>query len=210
MESLATCSKFHGYPQDNGNKFLTEFESFSTWHGLSEFNLTDKRMLAAFHLHLKGPALTWYNSLSDESKSDWKSVRILLKEKYVTLCGHGANALMHSEIFQNLTLSSGQSLEVFIVKFLKRVNYSPSRNMKCSPNISVAYLSKCNFLFAQGCLKICKTPSLPQKWQKPMVIEDTTTLLMPQDSSKTNLVIIEEPLMIKILKCAICDNKFRS
>ncbi|VDI53537.1 Hypothetical predicted protein [Mytilus galloprovincialis] len=113
MENLATCSKFHGYPQDNGHTFLTEFESFSTLHGLSEFNLTDKRMLAAFHLHLKGPALTWYNSLSDESKSDWKSVRILFKEKYVNFCGHGANALMHSEIFQNLSLSSGQSVEDF-------------------------------------------------------------------------------------------------
>ncbi|CAC5422446.1 unnamed protein product [Mytilus coruscus] len=166
MESLATCSKFHGYPQDNGNTFLTEFESFFTLHGLSEFNLTDKRMLAAFQLHLKGPALTWYNSLSDESKSDWKSVRILFKEKYVNFCGHWANALMHSEILQNLTLSSGQSLEDF----------------SCQIYEKVAYRSKCHFLCAQGCLKICKTPSLLQKWQKPMVIEDT--MLVPQDSSK--------------------------
>ncbi|VDH94560.1 Hypothetical predicted protein [Mytilus galloprovincialis] len=113
MKSLTTCSKFQEYPQDNGNTFLTDFESFSTPHGLSELNLTDKRMIAAFNLHLKGPALTWYNSLSNESKSDWKSVRILFKEKYVNFCGHGANALMHNEIFQNLSLSSGQSVEHF-------------------------------------------------------------------------------------------------
>ncbi|CAC5358751.1 unnamed protein product [Mytilus coruscus] len=77
-------------------------------------------MLAAFHLHLKGPALTWYNSLSDESKSDWKSVRILFKEKYVNSCGHRANALMHSEIFQNLTLSSGQSVEDFYCQIYEK------------------------------------------------------------------------------------------
>ena len=111
MERLAKCSEFYGYPQDNGNKFLTEFESFATLHDLS--NYQDKGMLAAFHLHLRGPALTWFNSLSEESRANWVSVKILFKEKFINFSGHGANVLMHSEIFQNLTLSSGQNVEDF-------------------------------------------------------------------------------------------------
>ncbi|CAC5391982.1 unnamed protein product [Mytilus coruscus] len=139
MERLAKCTEFHGYPQDNGNTFLIEFESFITLHGLSEFNLTNKRMLAAFHLHLKGAALTWYNSLSDESKSDWKSVRILFKEKYVNFCGRWANALMHSEIFQNLTLSSGQSVEDFYCQIYEKGMPQDMQNALASAKMAEAY-----------------------------------------------------------------------
>lgn len=108
MESLAKCSDFYGYPQDNGKKFLAEFESYADLHGFGTF---DKRRLAAFHLHLKGPALTWYDSL--ENKSTWKTVHDEFTQKYVNLSGHGANMLMHSEIFQNLLLAPGQSIEDF-------------------------------------------------------------------------------------------------
>lgn len=51
MEKLVTCRKFSGYPQDNGQKFLKEFESFATLYDLDE----DGKKEAAFHLHLKVP-----------------------------------------------------------------------------------------------------------------------------------------------------------
>ena len=63
MDKLASCKKFSGYPKDNGLKFMKEYESFATLHELDE---DDTRKLAAFHLHLQGPALTWYNGLSSD------------------------------------------------------------------------------------------------------------------------------------------------
>jgi hypothetical protein len=72
MERLAKCSEFYGYPQDNGNKFLTEFESFTTLHDLSDYQ--DKRMLVAYHLHLRGPALIWFNSLSEKRTANFRNV----------------------------------------------------------------------------------------------------------------------------------------
>ncbi|VDI41407.1 beta-1,4-galactosyltransferase 1 [Mytilus galloprovincialis] len=44
----------------------------------------------------------------------------VMAETYINLCGHEANALMHSEIFQNLTLSSGQSLEDFYCQIYEK------------------------------------------------------------------------------------------
>ena len=117
MERLAKCQEFHGYPQDNANKFLAEFESFATLHDLSDFS---DRKLAAFHLHLRGPALTWYNSLSEESRNSWQSVRVLFREKYINFSAHGASVLMHSEIFQNLTLLPGQSIEDFFCQIVEK------------------------------------------------------------------------------------------
>jgi hypothetical protein len=52
------------------------YQSFATLHDLSDYQ--DKRRLAAFHLHLRGPALTWFNSLSEESRENWVNVKILM------------------------------------------------------------------------------------------------------------------------------------
>ena len=68
MEKLATCSNFSGYSQEIANTFLSEFESYALLHDISDF---DKRKIAAFHLHLKGPALTWFNTLSTTSRKSW-------------------------------------------------------------------------------------------------------------------------------------------
>ncbi|CAC5414792.1 unnamed protein product [Mytilus coruscus] len=78
MDTFAKCSTFSGYPQDNAKRFLAEFESYALLRDLAE---EDKRRIVAFHLHLKGPALTWFNSLSDESKQSWQNIYVLFKEK---------------------------------------------------------------------------------------------------------------------------------
>jgi hypothetical protein len=62
-------------------------------------------MLAAFHLHLRGSAVTCYDSLTEENRSNWVSVKILFKEKFINFSGHGATFLIHSEKFQNLRIS---------------------------------------------------------------------------------------------------------
>jgi hypothetical protein len=59
MNKLAKCREFNGYPQDNAKQFLDEFESYSI---LNELHLSDKRRIAAFHLHLRGPALSWFSA----------------------------------------------------------------------------------------------------------------------------------------------------
>ncbi|CAC5377308.1 unnamed protein product [Mytilus coruscus] len=108
MSKIVKCREFSGYPPDNAKGFFSEFESYALLRELPE---TDKRRIAAFHLHLKGPALTWYNSLSDESKSSWITICVLFKEKYINFSWQSATVIMESEIFQNMVLSLGQSLE---------------------------------------------------------------------------------------------------
>ncbi|CAC5399987.1 unnamed protein product [Mytilus coruscus] len=116
MDKLAKCSTFSGYPQDNAKRFLAEFESYALLHDLAE---QDKRRIAAFHLHLKGPALTWFNSLSDESKQSWQNIYVLFKEKYINFNLHSATVIMESELFQSLILSPGQSLEDYYSQILE-------------------------------------------------------------------------------------------
>jgi hypothetical protein len=59
MERLASCRKFGGYPHENASQFIAEFESYATLHYIKLCE--DSRKIAAFHLHLSGPALTWFN-----------------------------------------------------------------------------------------------------------------------------------------------------
>ena len=117
MTSLAKCRDFSGYPQDNPRTFLSEFESYALLHELSEH---DPRRIAAFHLHLKGPALVWFNSLSDAARKSWTHISILFKEKYVNFNWQSATVIMESEIFQNMVLSPGQSLEDYFSKLSEK------------------------------------------------------------------------------------------
>lgn len=59
---------------------MKEFESFAILHGLDE---DVYRTLAACHLHLQGPALTWYNGRG--SYLDWNTVKERFAEKYITV-----------------------------------------------------------------------------------------------------------------------------
>ena len=116
MEKLGTCRKFSGYPRENGAKFLKEFESFSTLHELDEDD--EARKLAAFHLHLQGPALAWYNSLNPET--DWDTVSNLFTEKYVNIGWQHPSVIVESETFQNMTLGSHQDIEDFYCQILEK------------------------------------------------------------------------------------------
>lgn len=108
MNKLAKCRDFNGYPQDNAKQFLAEFESYSI---LNELHLSDKRKIAAFHLQLRGPALSWFSALSDEAKRSWDTIVVLFKEKYVNFNWQCSKAMMESELFHNITLQPGQNIE---------------------------------------------------------------------------------------------------
>ena len=61
--------KFSGYMHEDGPKFLQEFESYLT---LSEVD-QEQWIIAAFHLHLKGPALTWFHTLP--TRDNWATIK---------------------------------------------------------------------------------------------------------------------------------------
>jgi len=96
----------------NHHKFLTECESFATLDDLSDYQ--DRRMLATFHLHLRGPAVTCCNSLTEENRSNWVSVKILFKEKFINFSSHGATFLIHRDKFQNLRISRSKLGRFFL------------------------------------------------------------------------------------------------
>ena len=117
MEKIVKCKEFSGYPQENAAKFMSEFESYATLYDLPK---GDKRRTAAFHLHLRGPALTWFNSLSETAKYNWESLEILFKEKYVHFNWQSSTVMMTTEIFQNLRLSPGQSIEDYYCNLVEK------------------------------------------------------------------------------------------
>lgn len=49
-----------GYPHENGAKFISEFESYAILLKVCE---DEHRKIVAFHLHLQGPELTWFNCI---------------------------------------------------------------------------------------------------------------------------------------------------
>ncbi|CAC5403826.1 unnamed protein product [Mytilus coruscus] len=120
MEKLANCRKFGGYPHENAALFIAEFESYATLHNISP--LDDNRIIAALHLHLTGPALTWFNSLSSENKASWEAIVHLFNDKYVDLDWQNPTVMLDSEIFENMSLSSGQSIDDFYCQLVEKAN----------------------------------------------------------------------------------------
>ncbi|CAC5405968.1 unnamed protein product [Mytilus coruscus] len=101
MDKIVKCREYSGYPQENASKFHAEFESDSTLYDLQDH----KRKIAAFHLHLKGPALTWFIDVKRASNSDWTVLSALFKTQYMDFAGQSSSMLMTNEIFQNIRLS---------------------------------------------------------------------------------------------------------
>lgn len=118
MEKLAVCRKFGGYPHENGSAFLNEFESYATLHNILDSE--PQRKIAAFHLHLTGPAIAWYNSLQDPQKQSWEVFSTSFKTNYVTLDWSNPTLLMENEVFENLRLSPGQALEDFHCQLVEK------------------------------------------------------------------------------------------
>ena len=77
-----SLQKFNGLSTDNANRFLADFESYSVLHQLAG-PANDARKVAAFHLHLAGPALTWFNALPPDQKNNWDQVLQVFVAHYI-------------------------------------------------------------------------------------------------------------------------------
>jgi hypothetical protein len=93
--------------------FLNELDSYATLHNIFQFD--DQRKIAAFHLHLTGPALPWFNALTSTSKVTWKTFLKVFKAKYVNLDWQSPTVLLETEVFENVRLAPGHQLTTFTV-----------------------------------------------------------------------------------------------
>ena len=87
---------------------------------MNELHLSDKRRIAAFHLHLRGPALSWFSALSDEAKRSWDTIIVLFKEKYVNVNWQSSKVMMENELFLYITLQPGQNIEDYFSRIVDK------------------------------------------------------------------------------------------
>lgn len=117
LSNKITVEPFSGYAHENGQRFLSEFESYCTLQNLTG----DKaRITAAFHLHLKGPAQVWYNTLDVSNKLSWEVLRACFTDKYVTHNMFDPAIVAESAIFDSLNLQPHQPLEQFHSDILEK------------------------------------------------------------------------------------------
>ena len=80
---------FHGYNEEDGEKFLNDFIAFSTMSGFD-----DDRRVSAFSLYLAGPAYNWYKTLDGDVQRNWDCLKESFIENYAT----ANDALHYSEL----------------------------------------------------------------------------------------------------------------
>lgn len=88
-------------------KFLAEFESYLT---LSSIEQDSPRAIAAFHLHLTGPALIWFNNLS--IKDSWQTVKASFQIEYLNNLNN-PSLIAEAVAFDSLKLGPSQAIEDF-------------------------------------------------------------------------------------------------
>ncbi|CAC5360752.1 unnamed protein product [Mytilus coruscus] len=100
------------------DEFLSEFESYTVLHHILPEE--DDRKIAAFHLHLCGPALTWFNTLPADNKQLWQTFEQVYKKQYIDVDFRSPTILLEGEIFETLKLSKGQSIDDFYAQLLEK------------------------------------------------------------------------------------------
>ena len=74
--------------------------------------------MAAFQLHLQGPANTWYSCLSEDDKGDWDNLVTVFELNY---CVENTPVLLvETEQFSNLKLLPHQQLEDYYSQVLEK------------------------------------------------------------------------------------------
>jgi hypothetical protein len=105
--------KFSGLSTENAERFLLDFQSYSTLNQLAGL-ANDARKVAAFHLHLTGPALTWFNALPAIQRDTWEHLELSFNAQYVLLNAQNNPALVaEAELFAHMKLAPGQAIETF-------------------------------------------------------------------------------------------------
>lgn len=104
--------KFCGYTHDDPSRFLEKFNSYCMLSGINRND--DPRKVAAFHLHMAGPALSWFNCLPDESKANWAVLQQAFVGYYIPNENSlDAGMLVESAAFDALFLHPMQQIEDF-------------------------------------------------------------------------------------------------
>ena len=113
--SRISLRKFSGYPTEDPVRFLSDCDAYCK---LSRINDTDGRRVAAFQLHLQGPANTWYSCLSEDDKGDWDNLVAAFELNY---CVENTPVLLvETEQFSNLKLLPHQQLEDYYSQVLEK------------------------------------------------------------------------------------------
>ena len=113
--SRISLRKFSGYPTEDPVRFLSDFNAYCK---LSRINDTDGRRVAAFQLHLQGPANTRYSCLSEDDKADWDNLVAAFELNY---CVENTPVLLvETEQFSNLKLLPHQQLEDYYSQVLEK------------------------------------------------------------------------------------------
>ena len=102
-----TIKHFGGFMHEDGAKFLAEFVSYLT---LSAIEPESPRAVAAFHLHLTGPALIWFNTLT--IKDSWTTVKACFLAEYANSLNN-PSLIAESLAFDNIKLGQTQAIEDF-------------------------------------------------------------------------------------------------
>lgn len=122
-----SITKFSGYMHEDPNVFLSEFHSYLV---LSNIDVQSPKATAAFHLHLKGPALVWFNTLKLSDKASWYSLNNAFTKEY---CENLQSPILIAEeaAFNNLKLMPSQPIEQYHSMILQKGNRlgKPDRDM---------------------------------------------------------------------------------
>lgn len=102
---------FHGYAHEDPSRFLSEFTSYVVLQGLEG---RDAQIIAGLHLHLGGPALTWFNQLSTTTKDTWKQLQKTFELQYMSTDPQSNPQLIaDNELYNTITLKFDQPIEDF-------------------------------------------------------------------------------------------------
>lgn len=119
MENIK-IKNFHGLPSEDPDRFLKDFTSYSTVLNL-EGEANDARKVAAFHLHLSGPARTWYNTLEEEDKDTWEHLEVVFNRDFVDIPAANNPALIaEAELFTALRLLPHEQLDEYHSKVVEK------------------------------------------------------------------------------------------
>lgn len=116
LEGRINLRKFSGYPTQDPERFLSDFGAYCVFNRITE---VDNRKVAAFQLHLDGPAQIWFRCLDDDDKSSWDAVYDAFQQKYSSE-NNKPVLLVETEQFQNLKLLPSQEIEEYFSRVLEK------------------------------------------------------------------------------------------
>lgn len=136
---LAKCEPFYGYSTENAAKLLSALRSYCTLQN----RIDDKRTIAAFHLHLRGPALIWFNTLNESKIILWTVLQGAFQNRYISRDISDPSIIAESAIFDALTLHPTMAIETFHGEVLEKGSFSlcSSLSSEIFRPRSVVYLS---------------------------------------------------------------------